>query len=533
MPANDPTCSKGKIDSNIVGLSFAEEKCIGVLPDDPEGDVGDQAGGKWFPLDPNEFDDFGGEITTTARNPINASRQRKKGSVTDLEASGGFNLDVTQNSLPRLMQGFFFANARERVSTHPINDTAASKITLVNVVATGSKVNVGTDFGDKFAIGMILKLSGMANAANNRIMVVTAISDDELTVSGSLTNEDATANSKLEIVGYQFGDSVAGIVFTVGEKLTLTRSSGSFVTDGYNVGEWLFIGGDTTATKFTNNAPGYARIEAVTAGVLTLREPTWTPITEAGASGKTVQIFFGTFLRNENDPTLIRRRSYQFERSLGQDADGIQSEYLVGAVANEFTLNLPSTDKMMADLSYVALNNELRTGAQGLKPGDRTAKIGTEDAYNVANDIYQLRLFVTDPLKATPKSLYAKVMEGNLTISNGATGLKALGTLGSFEINVGDFVVGGELEVYFSTIEAVRAVKNNADVGFNLICSKDNAGFVYDIPLLSLAGGLAQVEKDEPIMLPLEKEGAENDFGYTMSATYFSYLPTVAMATTL
>lgn len=530
-------CETFKIDSNIVGLSFAEESCIGKLPD-AVVDSGDEAGGVWRPLDPNEFDDFGGEVTTIARNPINASRQRKKGVVTDLEASGGFNQDITQNNLTRLMQGFFFADARERVSTAPINGKAASTIVLTNVVASGSVINVGSGDGASFKVGDILKLSGMVNAGNNRTdIVITGIASDALSVSGTLIDETATAASKLEIIGYQFPDAGAGIVFGGDERLTLTRATGSFVADGFNVGEWIFIGGDDTANggndnfRFDNNAPGYARIEAVAATSLTLKEPTWTPVTEAGEAGETIQIYFGTFIRNENDSSLIKRRSYQLERTLGQDENGVQSEYLVGAVANEFSLNITSAEKMTADLSFMALDNELRDGTTGVKPGDRTNKLLAEDAFNTSSDVYQLRLFIHDPLKATPKSLYAKVMEASVTINNNASGLKAIGTLGSFDINVGDFEAGGELEAYFSTVAAVSAVKNNADVGFNVISTKDNAGFVFDIPLLSLGGGRVEVEKDEPIKLPVENSGAENAMGYTMGATYFSYLPTVAMAT--
>jgi len=524
-------CEQFKIDSNVVGLSYALEDCIGKLPD-AVPDSGDEDGGKWYPLDPNEFSDFGGEVTTVARNPINASRQRQKGVVTDLEASGGFTQDITQSGLTRLMQGFFFADARERVSTHPLNDKATSTITVVDVVAAGSKINVGAGHGAKYAVGHILKMSGMTNAENNRAdMVVTAISVDELTVSGTLVNETATANTKLEIVGYQFADAVAGIVFTVGELLTLTRTAGSFIDDGFHVGEWIFIGGDSAATRFDANAPGYARIDAISATALTLREPTWTPVTEAAEAGETIQIYFGSYIRNEKDTTLIKRRSYQLERTLGMDENGVQGEYLVGAVPNELTLNLTSAEKLTAELSFVAIDNQLRTGTDGLKPGNRDAKFPVETAYNASNDLYQLRLFVSDPAKATPKSLYAKVMEASVTINNNATGLKAIATLGSFDINVGDFEAGGEIEAYFSTVEAVRAVKNNADVGFNVIAAKDNAGFVYDIPLLSLGGGRLNVEKDNPIKLPVETSGAENANGYTMSATYFAYLPDVAMAT--
>ncbi|MGL6009191.1 MAG: phage tail tube protein, partial [Culicoidibacterales bacterium] len=90
-----------KIDSNVVGLAYAEETSLKVLP----GTGGVDA--IWRPLDPNEYGDFGADIKTIARNPISADRQRKKGVVSDLDASGSIVQDVTQNNLTRLMQGFF------------------------------------------------------------------------------------------------------------------------------------------------------------------------------------------------------------------------------------------------------------------------------------------------------------------------------------------------------------------------------------------------------------------------------------------
>lgn len=508
-----------KIDSNVTGLSYAEESSLGVI-----------SSPTWYPLEPNEYSDFGGETTTVTRTTINASRQRKKGTVTDLSASGGFGQDLTQQNLQRLMQGFFFADARERPANNAINGKAANTIAIVDVSATGPTVNVGSGDGAKLAVGMIIKVSGMANPENNRIMVISAIATDALTVDGTLVNETAPATATIEVVGYEFADAVAGIVFTGSEVLTLTRSSGDFTAENFNVGEWIFIGGDATANRFANNEPGYARIEAISASALTLREPTWTPVTEAGAGGKTIRIFYGRFLRNENDQALIKRRTYQLERTLGNDGSGIQSEYLIGSVANEFTLNVVAAEKLTADLSFQALTNETRNGTTGIKSGTRKTLV-IEDAYNSANDAYQLRLFVKDPTKATPSSLFARVLEANIGINNGATGRKAIGTLGSFDITVGDFVVSGTLEVYFSTVAAIAAVKANSDVGLNMIFAKDNAGIVYDMPLLGLGDGKLNVEKDEPVMLPLSADAVENEFGYTLGMTFFGYLPTVAMPT--
>lgn len=472
-------CDENKIDSNLVGLSFAEEKptCLKILPD-VTPDSGLQDGGVWWPLEPNDYKDFGGEIKTLARKPITQSRQVKKGVVVDLDASGGFNTDLTQNNLQKLLQGFMFADARERVSVLPINDATASKVTVTGFTASTNVITVGAGKGVNYAVGMILKSTGMANAANNfNDGVITAIATDVLTVSKTLVTETPPAGANLEIVGYQFADGEGQIAYNSGTGvLTLNKKTGVLPTVlNVQVGEWIFIGGDSANSKFANNKPGYARVEAVSTTAITLREATWVPVTEAGVTPKTIQVFFGKFLKNEAASNLIKRRSYQLERTLGRDTNGVQSEYLVGAIPNEFKLDFKSADNIMCDLDFIAMTNELRSGSVGVKPGTRKSLL-VEDAYNTSSDIYQLRLFLTDSTKQTPTSLFVYVTEGSLTIKNNAKPNKAVGVLGSFNISIGDFEVGGSVEAYFASVAAVAAVKANAECSFNMIGAQNNAG---------------------------------------------------------
>lgn len=513
------------INSNVVGLSYAEE----VTPKNLIGDVNDV----WRPLEPNSYDEFGAELTLLAREPITGGRQRKKGAITDLEASGGFNHDMILYAVDRLIQGFFMADAYERPSNDCLSGAALDTVTLVSVAATPS-ITVGVGDGAKFSAGMIIKLSGMANAANNRNeIVVVSIAGDVLTVDGALVVEASPpANARIEVVGFEFPDNTMSVAYTA-PTLTISKSGGNFDSKiGFQVGETIFIGGDAAANQFAGvggaTNKGYAKIAAVGAASLTLTEASFTPITEASAAGKKIRIYFGRFIKNEKLINLIKIRSFQFEQTLGQDINGTQSQYLKGAFANEFTLNIEATDKLNFDMSFVSLDLETRTGVLGVKPGTRRT-YPPEDAFNASTDVYRIRLYIQNPAVQTATPLFGYVEEASITINNNVTPDKAIAVLGGFDVSLGNFEVDGELTAYFRTVDAIQAIRANNDVGFNLICCRDNMGFVYDIPLLALSGGQLTIELNEKIKIPLDGAGAENANGYTASMTFFPYLPNIAM----
>ena len=477
----------------------------------------------WYGLEPNSYSDLGGELSTVARAPIDPSRQNKKGAIVDLEASGGFNTDFTKSNLTRLLQGFFFADARELPTTEPLN---GSKITISSISGTNT-YNVASG-GTSYPAGTLIFAEGFSNAANNGLKRVTSSTGTTIVVAETLVNEASPPTAaKLSTVGRQLASGDANI--TVSGRATLTTSALNFTTLSYLIpGAWIFIGGDSASLRFANNV-GYARIRSVSANALLLDDTTWTPQAETG-TGLTVQLFFGTIVRNEKTPSLIKRRSYNLERTLGDGENGPQAEYLEGAVPNEFTLNVPQADKLNADLSFVACDNTYRSGDVGdeLKEGERISAPG-QDAYNTSSDIYRIKMSVLDDATSSPTSLFGYVSEASISINNNITPNKAVGVLGAFDASAGNFEVGGSLTVYFTTVAAVKAVRANADVSLSMIGAAQNAGFLFDIPLLGLGGGRINVEKDQPITVPLEPAGAESYYGYTMLHQVFSYLPTVAM----
>lgn len=581
-------CPPKKIDSNVTGLRYAEERCLGELPLNPI----------WKALEPNSYSDFGGQITTVARNPINPSRSRKKGVVTDLEASGGFNQDITQSNTTDMLQGFLFADARERGTTaslvngastissvdgaanaYEYNNFAAQSAT-VNTAGTGYRVgdllsyatgaqraarfyvlavnpangaitavavddpglrsddpgtalpvDGGTGVGayldivwdeaqPAFVPGEVVLASGFAIAANNGLKTVSTSTDGVLTVVEDIEDETPGPNAKVQTVGYRFAADAVAIAMN-GNLPRLTSATVDLADFGFIPGEWIYLDG------FANNG-GFARISAIDedGAFLEFDKADWTGVAEA-ATGITATVYFGTILRNEADPGLIKRRTYQIERTLGQDTAGTMSEYLIGAVANEFTLNVAQADKATVDMAFVAIDNEPRSGAEGVKAGARPNLL-VEDAFNTSSDFSRIKLSSVDPLVANPLPLFAFATDLTLTINNNVSANKAIGILGAFDTTAGTFEVGGSLTAYFASIDAVKAVRNNADITMDFIVVKNNAGLLFDVPLLALGNGRLNVEQDQPVTLPLDTSAAESKFGHTLLIQSFPYLPNSA-----
>lgn len=505
-------CPIKKIDSNDTGLRIAEEECIGQLPATPI----------WLSQDPNEYGDFGGQVTTVARNPINPSRQRKKGMVTDLEASAGYTTDVSDYALTRLMQGFCFADARQKASLKPLNgvqNTAGAVIAADDTYA----VSAG---GAAFAEGDLIFASGFGVAANNGLKTVVSGVAALVTVLDGLADEAAPGPlANLEKVGHQFAAGDVAITL-VGGLPALTATAFNMTTLGLIPGEWVFLGGDVLANRFAIST-GFARVLSISATQLIFDKVSWASATAEAGAGKSINLFTGILIRNEKDPALIKRRSYDLERTLGLDADGTQSEHVTGAVPSELTFTIPSADKLTVELTFMGVDHKTRTGLEGLAPGTRP-DMPEQDAFNSSSDFSRIKMSMVTPGNALPAPLFAFVMDMTLTINNNISANKAVGILGAMDMTAGTFEVGGSATMYFADVAATRAVRDNADVTLDVVMVKKNKGLLFDIPLLTLGDGRATVEQDAPISLPLESMAAESAFGNTLTYMSFPYLPTIA-----
>jgi hypothetical protein len=309
-----------KVDSNITGLAIAEEATPKVLPGAPV----------WEAMEPNAYKDFGGTLVTKARNPINSGRQRRKGVTVDLDAVGGFSVDLTQTNIQELLQGFFFASLRKKGEAK--NATGIATMTIAVDAAT-DKFTVGgsggpADLQTVFQVGDMVLTAGFTAAANNGLFKVVTVAAAYITVCAAdgantaVTTVNENAGSGRSIVRVGFETSIGDLdVDDAGDLPVLTSTALDFTTLDLVPGEFIYLGGDVTATKFTTAANnGFARVRSIAANILTLDKAQATMVTEANTT-KLVQIFIGRCLKNETG-TDILRRTYQLERTLGKADDG-------------------------------------------------------------------------------------------------------------------------------------------------------------------------------------------------------------------
>jgi hypothetical protein len=355
-----------------------------------------------------------------------------------------------------------------------------------------------------------------------------------LTVTENLVDEASPPSAaKLVRVGYQFasGDLVVDMTGSLPQLTTTTKSLTEL---GLVPGEFIYIGGDAAATQFDTSGMGFARVRSIATNAMVIDKCQADMATDSGAS-KTIQIFFGRVLKNETG-TNIKRRTYNVERQLGAPDDAspsqIQSEYLVGAVPNEMTINIPTADKAALDLAFVAMDHETRTGVVGVKSGTRVSLV-EEAAFNTSSNVPLINLAIVNNTDENPTPLYAYAEELTITVNNNVSPDKAIGVLGAFDASFGNFVVTGSMTAYFQDTTAVAAIRNNSDVTMDMHLAKENAGISFDIPLMALGDGRLDVAQNEAIKLPVSQEaaigtGAIAGYDHTLLMSFYDYLPTAA-----
>jgi len=491
----------GRTLTNNVSLAYSLESAPGV------------ASAAWKLMEPNSIGAFGADISTVARDPISPTRQRRKGTVVDLDSSVEFDHDLTMSCFRDFAAGWCFSRAiNADVTQLPAAGAAnaAGEYTLATALV-GSQIG---RFSSTVAGSTLIWVAGFATSANNGLKSIDAdaTASTALSVAEALTDESGSA--RISFAGHRVavGEAVAWAWSAPNMQATLSASGLGTLLGGLalSVGQLIHIGsvsalGGTIQRAFddagTDDAYGYARVVSISANDIVLDKV--SPLLQAtlAATGD-VDILFGEFVRNVavSHGDYVEQ-TYQFEAAfpnLGNGTSGNTDEayqYASSNYCNELSMSLPLADKATMSVGFVGTDTANPTTTR--MPGaDTPVTPAQTSAYNSSNDIARLRITGADEsgLSTDFKSL-------TLTLKNNVSPEKILGKLGAAFVNAGNFEVDVDAELLFTSPRVIDAIRNNDTVTMDFVLRNDDGVIAVDIPAMSLGGGGRDYPRDESIKL--------------------------------
>ena len=522
----------GRVLANNVSIAVTEETSLGTV----------DASADWLQLEPNSLGALGASISTIVRNPISKSRQRKKGTITDLDSSAEFEHDLIYDVVARLMRGFMFAKGqREESQSVRVSAVAADGELTVPPFATAV-------LGEAFYTGALVWQYGFSNPNNNGMRV--SIADPALMGTGIELNAYAgvAQAGRTTGVGYVSACGVrhnVDTVVTIAAGLMTVTSAGlgtALEEKGAVPGMLCHIGSISEAGEDIRNGfavavgaaadaeainYGYARIRVIEAGVVVF-DKIDASLGALASFTRNVDYVFGDLIKSvELDDERYLEQSYQFEVTHPNLGDGDQNPgddsyiYSKGNFCNTIGINLPLTEKATISYNFIGTDTAIPTVERNEKAAgvDITPEdmVRTE-AMNTTADIARLRIENVD---FTGLSTDFKSVTFN--INNNVSPEKVLAKLGARFMNTGEFGVSLETQILFTNPLVLSAIRENRTVSMDFILKNNDGVIGFDIPAMTLGGGGRDYPENESVLVNLTCETFEDEL-FT-SSVGFSLIP--------
>jgi hypothetical protein len=514
----------GQVLTNNVSLSVGVQSAKDTNPTE------------WDLLEPNSIGRFGDQVTKVARNPISANRQRRKGSVTDIDCAVEIDADLIGSHLDTFLEGFAFAEFANADLT--FRSSNASSSTGFAVAALSATAAGKLQYNATGAMSLVFA-RGYTNAANNGLHVLAGAattSDTTLDVA-SLVTETAPSKSQVEIAGIRAdaGDlavTISSGVATVTSGNNAASDNIDFTSLGLVVGQFIHIGG-VSANRLVGagsaSSYGYGRLKTIAAGAITMDKLSSTLIAadgtddNAGGTVITVDILFGQHVRNvAASASDYLERYFQFEVAFPNLDGGSDSyQYALNCMADVISFSLPLTDKATCSLGFMGTSTSDPTTSR--KSGASAALLPSKTAsFNTSADIARLRITETDETGLT-----TDFDNLTITIGNNMSGRRVLGTLGAKYLNPGQLDVDIEAKVMFTDPAVVTAIKANRTVSMDFILKNEDGAMIVDIPSMTLGGGDREFPVNESVLISISAQAFEDaTLGTSMGISLFPVAPT-------
>lgn len=500
--------------TNNTSLSYAIESALGVLPGSPV----------WHELEPNSIGTFGAEITTVARSPISKNRQRRKGTVTDLDSSVDFEADLTLSHFTDFAEGFCFSTAVNQDLDFVGGDGTATGYTVASLIAAQTAKLHFNALGNT----SLIYARGYALAANNGLNPLDTQpvdTDTELSTANAVV-ETAPTNATVDIAGIraEVGDldvTVAANLATITSGNETPASAVDFTTLGLTPGQFIHVGGLTSGEQFTGSF-GYGRVSSIAAGTLVLDKIDGTLVTAAGTTD-TVDILFGRFIRNvPTDSAEFIERSFQLEQTFPDlgTGDVDMYEYAKGNLVDSIAITMPLVDKATVSVGFIGTDTDVPTVTRKTNADSALAPTRT-GAFNTTADCTRLRIAELDE-----SGVYTDFKSLTVTIANNVSPEKVLCQLGAKYMNFGNFEVTVEAQLVFSDSAVSEAVRNNTTLTMDFGLKNDDGALFIDLPAITLGGGGREFPVNESVLINTTGEAfADPTLNTSIGISLFPIVP--------
>ena len=491
------------------------------------------AGTTWFDVERNVLNSFGATIETVAREPISPQRQRRKGTVVDLNSGLEFETDLTVSAFRDFVEGFVFVTGINTDVTEIATTEAATTLDEYSVAA------LTVAQADKMEVDTLIYVTGFTDAANNGLKIVDAdiaSAATKITVVENLVDE--VTDAVLSFAGHQFAAAdVVSWAWDAGAlqgTLTLTGVVAELQALGLTVGQRVHVGSPDGSGGVTNAfedaAPhdifGYARVRSFSgADDIVFDKVDATLQTTDAAIATAVDLLFGEFIRNVPvDDSEFLERTFQFEAEFPDLASVGNSEfqYAKGNLCNTLAFTLPLTDKAGLTIGFLGTDTDDPVVAGSRKSGASTATAPDKtEAYNTSSDIATLRITDTDEtgLSTDFKSL-------TLTLSNNVSPEKVLGQLGAKFMNYGNFNVDIEAQLLFTDANVVDRIRANATVTMDFVVENSDGAIHVDIPSMTMGGGGRDFPVNESVLINVSGQAfVDSTFNTSIGISIFPVVP--------
>lgn len=242
--------------------------------------------------------------------------------------------------------------------------------------------------------------------------------------------------------GTEFTTSTSGTTTTTvaATARTFTRTTGSYITDGFVVGQWVKWTGFTNA----GNAGPY-RITTLTATVMTVADPETHLVDEAGSGD---EVCAGKMLRNGG--TL---GSFLIEKAF---TDITKFVYFVGCMVSQIQFNITAKEIVTGTISLMGkkgASSDTTVSGSVTPAGTKTALTASANVGHIYED----------------NTLFASFIRSlQFTANNNLRAQDAVGDVAHVGLAPGFFEVRGTIEFYLSDLAMYQKMENHTPFSLSM-----------------------------------------------------------------